>query len=288
MGGHGTWYLGATFPGKYAAIAPCAGYPTLTGYGSADGKIPESGRSGVENMLLRASNPSNVLQLDEQAPLRHVVQEANEVVFLAKGNEWQFGKKPAPTQKGTNRNGTFKEPFNHRTVFVYGTCGTPEENTWSYNKARYDAEVWYYRGNGALYMVADKDFNPAAFADRGVVIYGNYGANTAYKKLLAKWPITVQRGSIRLGGKLYPGDDLGAYFTWPRADSDVASVAVVSGTGLKGMQAADENQYFAGGSGFPDYMVFSLDMVKDGQKGMKAAGFFGNDWTLEKGESVVQ
>ena len=29
MGGHGTWYLGATYPDKFAAIAPCAGYPDL-------------------------------------------------------------------------------------------------------------------------------------------------------------------------------------------------------------------------------------------------------------------
>src|SRR5690554_510314 len=63
MGGHGTWYLGATFAGKWAAIAPCAGYPTLMGYGSADGKIPENPENEAEKTLLRASNPSNVLQL---------------------------------------------------------------------------------------------------------------------------------------------------------------------------------------------------------------------------------
>ena len=40
MGGHGTWYLGATFPGKWAAIAPSAGYPTLAAYGSHDGLVP--------------------------------------------------------------------------------------------------------------------------------------------------------------------------------------------------------------------------------------------------------
>ncbi len=42
MGGHGTWFLGATYPDMWAAIAPCAGYPTLKGYGSADGLIPDS------------------------------------------------------------------------------------------------------------------------------------------------------------------------------------------------------------------------------------------------------
>ncbi|MDA0195749.1 MAG: alpha/beta hydrolase-fold protein [Bacteroidetes bacterium] len=32
MGGHGTWYLGATYPDRWAAIAPCAGYPDLLSY----------------------------------------------------------------------------------------------------------------------------------------------------------------------------------------------------------------------------------------------------------------
>lgn len=64
MGGHGTWFLGATYPGKWAAIAPCSGYPTLAAYGSADGKIPDTtGKSLLEHLLLQASNGSNVLEL---------------------------------------------------------------------------------------------------------------------------------------------------------------------------------------------------------------------------------
>jgi dienelactone hydrolase len=435
MGGHGTWYLGATFPGKWAAIAPCAGYPTLAAYGSADGKIPEAGRSAVESLLLQASNPSNVLELaenygaggvyihhgdsdkvvsvdyarqmrallasfhkdfsyyeypggshwfgnesvdwkplfdyfkwhtipedsavnhvnfstanpaisstyhwvsvlqqqeplqysriklerdkkqktitgtteniaalsfalsdfkqgdkvaitlDGQKPFYHEVISPGEVIYLHNNSQWQPGQKPSLAQKGTSRNGTFKEPFNHRMVFVYSTSGNKEENEWSYNKARYDAEVWYYRGNGAVDIVSDKDFKPAAYKDRGVILYGNATTNSAWKKLLAKCPIQVKRGNIQVGAKRYKGDDLGAYFMWPRADSEVASVAVVTGTGLKGMQAADANQYFAGGSGFPDYMVFSLDMLKERDKGVKTAGFYGNDWSIGKGQSVTQ
>jgi len=39
---------------------------------------------------------------------------------------------------------------------------------------------------------------------------------------------------------------------------------VISGTGIKGMNAAIANQYFAGASGFPDFMIFTLDMLKSG------------------------
>ncbi len=61
MGGHGTWYLGATYPGKWAAIAPSAGYPTLAAYGSHDGLVPNDTSTPVKKILTRASTPSNVL-----------------------------------------------------------------------------------------------------------------------------------------------------------------------------------------------------------------------------------
>jgi pimeloyl-ACP methyl ester carboxylesterase len=32
MGGHGSWFLGVTYPDYWAAVAPCAGYPDITGY----------------------------------------------------------------------------------------------------------------------------------------------------------------------------------------------------------------------------------------------------------------
>lgn len=63
MGGHGTWFLGATYPDKWAAIAPAAGYASLKDYGSADGKIPANSNINTERLLLRAGNQSDVTKL---------------------------------------------------------------------------------------------------------------------------------------------------------------------------------------------------------------------------------
>ena len=70
----------------------------------------------------------------------------------------------------------------------------------------------------------------------------------------------------------------------PRLGSDVASVGVVAGTGLAGMQAAFANMYFIAGSGFPDLLVFGADMLKDHFQGVRVAGYFGIDWSVENGE----
>jgi pimeloyl-ACP methyl ester carboxylesterase len=447
MGGHGTWYLGATYPDKWAAIGACSGYPTLKGYGSADGLIPDSSRSPMEQILLRSSNPSDVLQLahnyktlgiyilhgdadrtvpvtyarqmrkvlgefhtdfsyhevpgaehwfgdqsvdwpalfdffkwhalapdssmdkidfitaspgisssyrwaaiwqqdhplqyarislsrdrhagiirgttentrvlelrladfgagkkisiklDSSAAIDYTTHGEADTLFLKAGplqtgsspgigassGGWALCAPPALSAKNPLRYGTFKDPFNHRMVFVYGTAGNAEENKWNYMKARFDQETWYYRGNGAVDLVADKDYQPARYEARNVILYGNANTNRAWNQLLADCPIQVLRGRIRVGETTLTGEDLGAYFTWPIAHSMQNSVGVVGGSGIRGMNATLANQYFAGGSGFPDFMIFSLDMLSKGAEGLKMAGYFDNDWKLDKGEMI--
>jgi hypothetical protein len=62
--------------------------------------------------------------------------------------------------------------------------------------------------------------------------------------------------------------------------SAINSIGVIAGTGLKGMFAANANQYFAGASGFPDFMVFRPGMLQSGVSEIKLAGFFDNNWRL--------
>ncbi|MEP7109201.1 MAG: alpha/beta hydrolase-fold protein [Ferruginibacter sp.] len=436
MGGHGTWFLGATYPGIWAGIAPCSGYPTLKDYGSADGKIPDSSRNPFEQLLLRAGNQSDVIKLaNNYKPLgvyilhgdsdkvvsvnyarqmkkvlagfhtdlsyyeypggehwfgdqsvdwkplfdffkwhtrladsavneidfttaspgissdyrwasilqqEHPLQYSNitlvrdrtaksisgttrnvralkfnlnnfsintavsitldkkesiifntssgndSLVLLLKDEKWIVGKAPGPEQKGPQRYGTFKDAFNNNMVFVYGTAGTKEENEWSLNKARYDAETWYYRGNGAIDIIPDREYSLKRYNNRGVILFGNSSTNEAWKILLGDCPIQVERNRITAGDKLWNGDDLGAYFVWPIRSFPNASVAVVTGSGLKGMQAALANQYFAGASGFPDFMVYGLDMLISGAAGVRMAGFFDNEWKLNSQESIGQ
>ncbi|MEE4213881.1 MAG: prolyl oligopeptidase family serine peptidase [Bacteroidales bacterium] len=61
MGGHGTWYLGATYPDRFAAIAPCAGYPDLLNYASGDESGEQEGE--MERMFARAGNPCRTLKI---------------------------------------------------------------------------------------------------------------------------------------------------------------------------------------------------------------------------------
>ncbi|TJZ60651.1 alpha/beta hydrolase [Sphingobacterium olei] len=428
MGGHGTWFLGATYPDKWAAIAPCAGYPTLKGYGSADGVIPDQGRNEMENTLLRASNQSDIIAyatnykplgvyvlhgdadrtvpvhyarqmrevlgkfhpnfnyyeypggshwygdesvdwkplfdyfkwhkrqadtavqtidfktanpnisasyywmtiiqqqqslafshvvlnrdvekrmitgttdniemlkldltifakggsvqivLDSLNELSYIPQDNNSSVYLQKNNDaWQIISKPSLEDKGPHRNGIFKEAFNHRMVYVYGTNGTVEENKWALAKARYDAESWYYRGNGSFEIVADHEFSVEKYRDHNIIVIGNATTNRAWSILLADCPVSVDASGVKVGDKQYTGDDLGGYFTWKKPGSDTHTLGVITGTGINGMRAATANQYFAGASGFPDYLFFRFGMLKSGADDVVDAGFYSNQWEI--------
>jgi hypothetical protein len=205
---------------------------------------------------------------------------ADGMLCLAMEDGWKEGVAPGPDKKGILRNGTFKEPFNNNMVFVYGTTGTREENDWSLARAKYDAETWYYRANGAVDIISDRNFRPSDYPDRGIIIFGNSTTNAAWKMMLSDCPIQVTRDNIMFGSERISGDSYGAYIMYPRKDSKTASVAAITGTNTVGMRAADANQYFAGGSGFPDYMIFSSEMLEKGIEGVVQAGYFGNNWEL--------
>lgn len=428
MGGHGTWYLGATYAGQWAAIAPCAGYPTMADYGSHDGRVPTEAATDVRKMLIRSGNPGNTLKLAKNykaggvyifhgdadptvsveyarqmkkvladfhpdfsyyeypggshwfgnesvdwppifdyfklhtIPLgknvneidfttasvaissRHhwvtilqqhlpyqfsniqlkrdlklktikgktenieriqiglsdfnpgetvaleldaqliteIAAQGKDLVLIRQEGKWVKSTNAEAKEKGLVRNGGLKEAFRNQMVFVYGTNGTAEENAWMLNKARFDAETWYYRGNGAVDIISDKEYDPARYAGRGIVLYGNNSINTAAAMLMKDCPVSIERGLAKVGSQEWKGGDLGSYHVWPDPNATHASIALIGGTGIRGMRAAEANQYYAGGSGFPDFMIFSLDMLSKGESGLKAAGYFNNQWELGK------
>ena len=197
---------------------------------------------------------------------------------------WQVVEVASLRLKGPHRYGWFKNSLNHNFMLVYGTCGNAEENAWSFAKARFDAEQWWYRGNGGCDIVADTDFDPKRYPDRGVILYGNADTNSAFRGLLGESPVQLRRGSLSVGERKFTGDDYSLVFTYPRADSDFASVAVVGGSGLRGMKVTNRIGYFISGASFPDVLVYGANTIETGLDGVLGGGYFGEDWGIESGD----
>ena len=223
-------------------------------------------------------------------------------VWLQKeGGQWHVTSKPSPNDKGPARYGTFKDAFRHDMIFVYGTHGNRAENKWAFDKARFDAEYFWYQGNGSVDIVSDKAFNPNTDPNRNVILYGNEKTNSAWNEVLDNTPVKVENGEIKLGSKVFRGKNLSCFMIRPRKGSTTASVGIVSGTGAEGMRLTYTIPYLQPWFSLPDVAVFSTGVfsgskVSDGKgrffklnnKGVKLAGFFGLDWSLKNGEFVEQ
>src|SRR5690606_24847296 len=94
-------------------------------------------------------------------------------------------------------------------------------------------------------------------------------------------PVDAARGELRLGKRTWKGDDLGAVFVRPRADDAVGLVGAFADTGVRGARLGYALAPFVSGVGYPDYALFSSAILRSGDGGVLAAGWFDHAWALD-------
>ncbi|MFC1634036.1 discoidin domain-containing protein [Planctomycetota bacterium] len=197
------------------------------------------------------------------------------------------GSKPAPmpaSEKTPECGGPFKAAFTNGFIAVVGTQGDKTVDALLMAKARYDADRWWMRANGRFEIIRDTGFDPNQYLKRNVILYGNHDQNAAWSKVLSdKLPIDVRNGAFTGPTSRHRGDDIAVMFVYPRANCDRGQVGVVAATGTKGMRAALRTSVFGPSYSISDLVAFRAAMLTDGAAGIIEAGFFGNDWSIERG-----
>jgi hypothetical protein len=197
--------------------------------------------------------------------------------FFRDKEKWTVAE-PVAGEKSPERSGPFKRAFNNRFVFVYGSAD--EEGM---KRARFDAQMWWYRGNGDVPVVSDEQFG-SQYDGRNVILYGFAEGNQAFAKVLSKHcPIKVQRGELTIGKRHIEGENLAAVFVYPRKGDPDALVGVVGHTGAAGARVGYTLLTFVSGVGYPDYALYSDAILAKGDEGVLAAGWFTHDWKLGEG-----
>lgn len=225
--------------------------------------------------------------LDNQE-IKDIIITGEKTWFEKTEGNWKIIEKPALKNKGPHRYGLFKDAFRNNMLFVYSTNGSKIENEWSEHKARYDAEHFWYQGNGSVEIIADTDFDKETYKDRNIIIYGNSETNKIWKVLLKDCPIQIKDGELIVGDKKYKGDDIGCLFIYPNKENQFTSIGVVGGTGLEGMRLQGKRPYMSPGFTLPDYTVFNPEIINNDENGYLEAGFFDSEWTLKKAERIIR
>ncbi len=204
------------------------------------------------------------------------------ICLLKKAEKWEDAGADASfaasmTDPWDPPRGPFKNAFTHRFVLVRATHGTPEENAWSLARARFDAEQWWYRGNGRAEIVSDDAFlrNLAEGKVTGnAILYGHADANAAAKRLCENQAVRVGRTEAWIGTRKLTGDDVGvlAVGTFKGA-AGPRVYGLVAGTGLSGARSTDRIPYILAGTGVPDVCVVRPAFWNKGVAGIECAGF---------------
>ncbi len=188
--------------------------------------------------------------------------------------------------------GPFKRAFDNQFVLVYGTQGSKDETSELYERARYDAAHWWYRANGhvevmsdvrwlQLHADTDDDSDGDEVMGRNVIVYGNRDTNAVFEPLVPfAAPFDAARGRLRLGKQTFEGDSLGAVVVLPGKNHCL--VGLFADTGPRGSRLGYSLTPFISGVGYPDYALFSSEILTKGAGGVLAAGFFDADWNLQK------
>jgi dienelactone hydrolase len=255
-----------------------------TDFRRARGTTTNVARFSIDRRALGAAATATV-EIDSQSCVVHLDSLMTDAIWFGKqGGKWRQVNPQTAAMKNARRYGTLKEAFRNKMALVYGTTGTKEENSWAFTRARYDAEKLWYQGNASVDVLADTEFVPSKEPDRNVILYGNSRTHRLWKALLPGCPIVVDRGRIVIGEESVKRSDVCCLFTRPRPGSEVASVGVVSGTGIEGFALSSLVLYLEPGLGLPDLTVFNSDVLTRGDAGVMLTGFFGLDWSVPSGE----
>ena len=213
-------------------------------------------------------------------------------------NPAECWKTPRKTDDGLVSHviGPFKRAFDRSFVLVYGTRGTPAETRELLDRARYDATHWWYRANGRALLVSDTywlerctarallatNYPPLVHRiGMNVLLYGNRDTNAAWAELVPEdAPFDAARGKLRLGEQTFEGDSLGACVVLPRRDIP-GLVGLFADSGPRGSRLGFSLAPFTSGVGYPDYALFSADVLTKGDGGVLAAGWFDAAWRIQ-------
>jgi len=219
--------------------------------------------------------------------------------FERDGQVWRRAHEITGRQKRAYCCGPFKRAFDRGFTLVHGTAGDDAQDLELYERARADQQQWWYRANGVPELIDDLGWRDAeqqrhaaaAFshvvgmtAPGNVVLYGNEDTNSAWNDLVSpEFPIRVRRGCVQIGERKYEGHHIACVFVAPRADDPNGStlIGAFGSTGTAGARLSYTLQPFTSGVGYPDYVVYSTEVLTKSDGGVLEAGWFDRDWKLQ-------
>jgi poly(3-hydroxybutyrate) depolymerase len=174
--------------------------------------------------------------------------------------------------------------FANQVMFVYQDSGaSAEETRWAKNKAIYDAEQFWYRGNASVDVVPMSRFGDY-LAKSKAKIRNNvivYSANSGFvrdwaNQLEASCPESLRVGPVARE-EHFPGTAVIDTRVWYTASGQPVQAVLIGGDSVAMARLTERIPLFSAGCAIPTTLAFDRTMLEKGIDGVVAARL-GADW----------
>ncbi len=270
-------------------------------------KIDARAVPGSGEIRAQTENVTAVSFAPEKSPLgkdvRRVIIDEHEVPYQATepcaffkdaAGQWRQGTPPAatafPPAKTREVEGPLEHVFMSRFLLVKPTAHTPTAAVARRACDEY-AAMWKQRFGQLPRIRDDHDVTETDLAESSLVLFGGPRDNLWTGRVVGRLPVAFEAdGRIRLGNETYSGANLGIKLCYPNPFNPRRYVALIAGT--TAASYVDINARF--GNWFDwipydyrnhfDYAIFDDQTVGRAPETFLVWGFFGEDWSVEKGE----
>jgi hypothetical protein len=207
--------------------------------------------------------------------------------FHATGRGWAIGPaRASQLAKTPDLYGPPKQAMMKPFLLVYGTADSGL-TSFLRHSATQEGMRWWLVGNGRAHVVPDTEVTPEDIRLNNLVLYGGPAENSVTRRIGDRLPVRVKAGHMLLGNKDL-GDSLAAMFVYPNPLNHGRLVLVRMGTDSDNVRLSPFWGVASSGAGIPDFLIFDRSVRRAGWAGVRAAGFFDPDWSIDPGSMYLQ
>lgn len=240
--------------------------------------LTTSNVTGVRLLLPAASLTNRTEVSIDGQPLSYAPGETLDAWRL--GETWsKSDPKSGQSFKKAGVEGPIRDVFLDRVTFVYGSG---DEGTRRANREVAESFGRFHSGMDIDYpVVPDVELGADVASHGSLVLVGTARDHSLLARLAARLPVTATARGIAIGDQLIAGADVGAIFIHPNPEHPNHYVVVITAPSPAGIWRALSLPRL-----LPDFVVYDRALADAateqvlGTAKVRAAGFFGNDWSL--------